>query len=53
MTDDTAVVCELWAALYDRDWDRIAACFGPDSVYWDVPTGPARRRKARPTSCRG
>ena len=45
MTDDTAVVCELWAALYDRDWDRIAACFGPDSVYWDVPTGPSAAAK--------
>lgn len=33
-------VAAFWAALYDRDWDRIASFFGDDSVYWDVPAGP-------------
>jgi limonene-1,2-epoxide hydrolase len=30
----------FWAALYDRDWPAIRSFFGPDSVYYDVPTGP-------------
>ncbi len=38
---DTDVVKRFWAALYDRDWDLVASFFGPASVYWDVPTGPA------------
>lgn len=35
----------FWAALYDRDWPRIRSFFGPDSVYWDVPTGPTSAAK--------
>jgi limonene-1,2-epoxide hydrolase len=38
---DAKVVERFWAALYSRDWDHIASFFGPDSVYWDVPVGPA------------
>ncbi len=30
------VVAGFWAALYDRDWDRIGSFFGPDSQYTDV-----------------
>jgi len=33
------VVAAFWAALYDRDWTRLRTFFGPDSVYFDVPTG--------------
>ena len=32
---------EFWAALYERDWPRIRAFFGPESIYYDVPTGPS------------
>jgi limonene-1,2-epoxide hydrolase len=35
-----AVVAAFWAALYARDWARIRTFFGPDSIYYDVPTGP-------------
>ena len=35
-----AVVAAFWDALYERDWDRIRTFFGPDSIYYDVPTGP-------------
>ena len=31
----------FWAALYDRDWPAIRSFFGPESIYYDVPTGPA------------
>jgi limonene-1,2-epoxide hydrolase len=31
----------FWQALYDRDWPRIRSFFAPDSIYYDVPTGPA------------
>lgn len=30
----------FWDALYARDWDGVAAFFGPDSIYLDMPTGP-------------
>jgi limonene-1,2-epoxide hydrolase len=43
--DDIEVVRDFWRALYDRDWDRIASFFGPDSVYWDVPVGPGAAAK--------
>ena len=26
---------------YDRDWPRIRSFFGPESIYYDVPTGPS------------
>jgi limonene-1,2-epoxide hydrolase len=35
----------FWAALYDRDWPRLRTFFGDESVYWDVPTGPATAAK--------
>jgi limonene-1,2-epoxide hydrolase len=35
------VVAGFWQALYDRDWPRIRSFFGPESVYYDVPTGPS------------
>jgi limonene-1,2-epoxide hydrolase len=36
---DTAAA--FWSALYDRDWPRIRSFFGPESIYYDVPTGPS------------
>ena len=42
---EIALVRGFWQALYDRDWDRIASHFGPTSVYWDVPVGPAAAAK--------
>jgi len=36
---DTAAA--FWAALYERDWPRIRSFFGPESIYYDVPTGPS------------
>ncbi|CAO5183907.1 limonene-1,2-epoxide hydrolase [Frankia sp. AiPs1] len=46
MTDTTVratpkeIVAAFSEAMYSRDWDRARTFFGPDSVYWDVPTGP-------------
>ncbi len=37
-SSDKATVSAFWEALYERDWERIAACFGPDSTYTDVPS---------------
>ena len=34
-------VAAFWAALYERDWERIRSFFGPESIYYDVPTGPS------------
>ena len=34
------VAARFWAALYDRDWDRIRSFFDDASIYYDVPTGP-------------
>lgn len=39
------VAAAFWAALYDRDWPRIKSFFTDESVYWDVPTGPATAGK--------
>jgi len=39
--NNVEVVRALWSALSDRDWDRIASFFAEESVYYDVPTGPA------------
>ncbi len=39
------VVEAFWKALYARDWDGIRSFFGPESVYWDVPTGPSTAAK--------
>ena len=35
-----AVTAAFWDALYARDWPLIRSFFGPDSIYYDVPTGP-------------
>ncbi len=35
------VAADFWVALYDRDWPRIRSFFGPESIYYDVPTGPS------------
>ena len=40
MTAPREVAAAFWAALYDRDWERIRSFFGPESIYYDVPTGP-------------
>ena len=38
-------VAAFFRAFYDRDWDRVGAFFGDDSVYWDVPLGPQAAAK--------
>lgn len=38
--DPTEIVNAMWAALYDRDWERLRPFFTEDSIYYDVPTGP-------------
>jgi limonene-1,2-epoxide hydrolase len=38
---DKAVAASFWDALYARDWDRVRSFFAEDSIYYDVPTGPA------------
>jgi limonene-1,2-epoxide hydrolase len=40
-TPPREVAAAFWAALYARDWPRIRSFFGPDSIYYDVPTGPS------------
>jgi limonene-1,2-epoxide hydrolase len=40
-----AVTSAFWEALYDRDWPRLRSFFGEESVYFDVPTGPATAAK--------
>lgn len=37
-TDNRAIAEQFWAALYDRDWDRIASFFTAKSAYTDMPT---------------
>lgn len=39
------VAAAFWEALYARDWEAIRSFFGPDSIYYDVPTGPATAGK--------
>jgi limonene-1,2-epoxide hydrolase len=39
--DARATVEEFWSHLYARDWDGVAASFGPASIYYDVPVGAA------------
>ena len=39
--NNVEIVRALWSALCDRDWARIASFFADESVYYDVPTGPA------------
>ncbi|WP_081438067.1 nuclear transport factor 2 family protein [Pseudofrankia asymbiotica] len=35
------VAAAFWDALYARDWPRVRSFFGPESIYYDVPTTPA------------
>lgn len=35
------VTAAFWPALYAHDWDEVATFFGDESIYFDVPTGPA------------
>lgn len=37
-SENQATVERFWQTLYSRDWDGIAAFFGPDSEYTDVPS---------------
>lgn len=39
--DAVSLVGRFWDALYARDWPRIATFFDGESIYYDVPTGPA------------
>ncbi|MCC7076902.1 MAG: nuclear transport factor 2 family protein [Acidimicrobiia bacterium] len=39
--EPTEIVAAFWEALYARDWPRLRSFFGPESIYYDVPTGPA------------
>jgi limonene-1,2-epoxide hydrolase len=39
--DPAKVAGAFWDALYDRDWSRIRSFFGPESIYYDMPTGPS------------
>jgi limonene-1,2-epoxide hydrolase len=41
MSAPREVAAAFWQALYDRDWERIRSFFGPESIYYDVPTGPS------------
>jgi limonene-1,2-epoxide hydrolase len=41
MSTPAQLVAAFGDALYARDWARIRDFFGADSVYWDVPIGPA------------
>jgi limonene-1,2-epoxide hydrolase len=41
MTSPRETAAAFWSALYDRDWPRIRSFFDADSVYYDVPLGPA------------
>lgn len=36
----TELTASFWQALYRHDWDDVGSFFGPESVYFDVPTGP-------------
>jgi limonene-1,2-epoxide hydrolase len=45
VSEPVEVVAAFWAALADRDWHRVRAFFGPDSIYYDVPTGPTTAAK--------
>ena len=41
MSTPREVTAAFWEALYARDWPRIRGFFAEDSVYYDVPVGPA------------
>jgi limonene-1,2-epoxide hydrolase len=39
--DTVAVARAMWSALDARDWDRLAGFLTDETIYYDVPTGPA------------
>jgi limonene-1,2-epoxide hydrolase len=39
-TDVRSVVLGMWAALSDRDWDRLKPYLSEDCIYLDMPVGP-------------
>ena len=41
MSAPSAVTERFWDALYERDWSAIRSFFDEESIYYDVPTGPA------------
>lgn len=43
--EPTEVTAAFWEALYRHDWKDVASFFGDESVYFDVPTGPATAAK--------
>jgi len=43
--DPVDVTRQFWQALYAHDWDAVGSFFGPESVYFDVPTGPSTAAK--------
>ena len=43
--DARSIVSAFWDALYARDWPLIRSFFGPESIYYDVPTGPTTAAK--------
>ena len=41
-----AIVEQMWAALYRKDWERLATYFTEDAFYEDVPTPDTGARGA-------
>jgi limonene-1,2-epoxide hydrolase len=41
MSEPRSVAAAFWDALYARDWPRIRSFFDQESIYYDVPVGPA------------
>jgi limonene-1,2-epoxide hydrolase len=41
MTSPSDVAAAFWEALYARDWSDIRRFFTEESIYYDVPVGPA------------
>ncbi len=42
---ESEVTAAFWETLYQHDWEGVASFFGPESIYFDVPTGPATAAK--------
>lgn len=41
MSTPREITDAFWEALYARDWPGIRSFFAEDSIYYDVPVGPA------------
>jgi limonene-1,2-epoxide hydrolase len=41
MSSPREITAAFWTALYARDWPAIRGFFTEDSIYYDVPVGPA------------